>query len=134
MLGILDSGYLTYEHYQNTIPPCTPSIFIDCGKVLRSQYSKILGIPLALFGFVHYLILTATIYYSFKTRKRWAKYAVIILSTFGFLFSLYLMYLQLFVIGSICLYCTLSALIISCHAPVAKHGNRSVSSSGVQTS
>src|SRR3989338_3390816 len=58
LLGIIDSGYLTYEHYAKTVPPCSTSIFIDCGKVLRSKYAVMFGIPLAVIGVIHYGLLT----------------------------------------------------------------------------
>ena len=48
LLGIIDAGYLTYEHYQQIIPPCTVNRYFpiasDCGKVLTSAYSVIFGI------------------------------------------------------------------------------------------
>ncbi|MFH0979706.1 MAG: vitamin K epoxide reductase family protein, partial [Candidatus Roizmanbacteria bacterium] len=61
IVGLIDSSYLTYEHYANVIPPCIINryfpIISDCGKVLRSSYSVMFGIPLALFGVFQYLTL-----------------------------------------------------------------------------
>ena len=110
-LGVIDSGYLTYEHYAKTIPPCSTSIFIDCGKVLRSQYAVMFGIPVALIGLIHYSLLLINLLGIFITNKKIFKYFVVIQSTIGAFASVYFMYLQLFVIGSICLYCTFSAII-----------------------
>jgi len=38
LLGIADAGYLTLEHFRMIVLPCPahPSIWIDCGAVLRS--------------------------------------------------------------------------------------------------
>src|SRR3990167_4418935 len=136
ILGVIDSGYLTYEHYAKSIPPCSTSIFIDCGKVLRSSYAMMFGIPVALIGVLHYSFLTLIIFIALITSfwkesrrmsgrlieskkdpiaslqddKIW-KYFIIIQSIVGALASVYFMYLQFFVIGSICLYCTFSAVI-----------------------
>ena len=114
--GLADSAYLTYEHFSKIIPPCTvnpliPAILVDCGKVLTSPYSVMFGLPLALFGVIHYGLLVILLFGSLLTDKKIFRYWSIVQAVFGAFFSLYLMYLQLVVIGSICLYCTLSAAI-----------------------
>lgn len=115
ILGITDAGYLTYEHYQKVIPPCTVNrllpIASDCGKVLRSSYSVVFGIPLAAFGVVQYSFLLIAILTLIILRKRVLIYWIIFQSMIGAIFSLYFMYLQLIILKSICTYCTLSALI-----------------------
>lgn len=68
------------------------------------------GIPLALFGVIHYGILTVVIIAIFASRKKVLKQWLVFQSMVGALFSVYFMYLQLVVLKSICLYCTLSAL------------------------
>src|SRR3989344_5098079 len=111
LLGIIDSGYLTYEHYAKTIPPCSTNVFIDCRKVLGSHYSYFFGIPLALIGLIHYLILFFISLISLKTKSKIFSYLVILQSTIGVFASIYFMYLQLIIIKSLCLYCTFSAII-----------------------
>jgi len=111
LFGIFDAGYLTYEHYAKTIPPCSTSIFIDCGKVLRSQYAVVYGIPLALLGVIHYVVFFVNTLIALITNKKLFKFFVVIQSSVGAFVSAYLMYLQFAVIQSICLYCTFSALI-----------------------
>ncbi len=107
VLGIVDAGYLSYEHLAKITPPCPvrPILqsFIDCGKVLESPYASILGIPVAVVGLAYYLFLLFTI---FKLKK----YLVFITGA-ALLGSTYFMYIQLFVLHAICLYCTLSALL-----------------------
>ncbi|OGK11255.1 dihydroorotate dehydrogenase (quinone) [Candidatus Roizmanbacteria bacterium RIFCSPHIGHO2_01_FULL_37_16] len=111
LIGVVDSGYLTYEHYAKTIPPCSTNIFVDCGKVLNSPYSLFFGIPLALIGLIYYSILFFIVLYSLFTNKKIFKYFIVTLSTVGAFASIYFMYLQLVIVRSICLYCTFSALI-----------------------
>ena len=111
VLGIVDAGYLAYEHFSNTLPPCTTNIFSDCGKVLRSKYSEIFNIPLAIFGLVYYLTVTSSLFLIIKLKVKKTRLFLLILTGFGFLFSIYLIYLQIIVIKSICLYCMGSALI-----------------------
>lgn len=115
VLGIIDAGYLTYEHYRQVIPPCTINSFLpilsDCGRVLRSSYSVMFGIPLAVLGVVQYVFLLLIVIFLFRYKKRIFIYWLILQSMLGAIFSLYFIYLQLIVLKSICLYCMLSALI-----------------------
>ncbi len=115
ILGIVDASYLTYEHYANVIPPCTTNnilpFFSDCGLVLRSKYSVMFGLPLALLGLIHYVVLTLAIGLAITTNKKLWWFWIFFQTAVGALFSIYLMYLQLVVIESLCLYCTLSAII-----------------------
>jgi len=110
-LGILDAGYLTYEHYAGLIPPCSTGIFIDCGKVLNSKYAVIFGIPVALIGLIHYSFFFSNGLAALLTRKKPFKYLVVLQAKVGLLASLYFIYLQFIVIQSVCLYCTFSAVI-----------------------
>ncbi len=109
--GILDSYYLTLEHYSGTIPPCVGGFFSDCGKVLTSPYAVFFGIPLALLGMVHYSILTLIIFLSVFTERKLFIRIGFLLTAVGFVVSLYLMFLQVVVLYALCQYCMLSALI-----------------------
>jgi len=112
LIGLVDSAYLTRNHYSvSETVKCGFGIFSNCGKVLNSKYSEIFGIPLAVFGLIHYFLLTVSTIYLFINNKRITRYAIIVLSTFGLFASAYFMFLQLAVIRSICPYCTLSALV-----------------------
>ncbi|OGM05244.1 dihydroorotate dehydrogenase (quinone) [Candidatus Woesebacteria bacterium RIFCSPHIGHO2_01_FULL_39_32] len=111
LLGLADSWYLTLEHYGKIIVPCSTAILVDCGKVLRSKYSEVLGIPLALIGVFHYGLFSLVNFYNVIKKDKQIRVIAIIFSTIGTLSSIVFMYLQFFVIGSICLYCTLSAII-----------------------
>ncbi|MBI4973566.1 quinone-dependent dihydroorotate dehydrogenase [Candidatus Roizmanbacteria bacterium] len=113
--GIADAGYLTYEHYAHAVPTCTINRFLpmfsDCGAVLRSKYSLIFGIPLALLGLIHYFILASVLALAIISNKKFWWFWVLIEATAGAFASVYFMYLQIGIIGKLCLYCTLSALI-----------------------
>jgi dihydroorotate dehydrogenase subfamily 2 len=111
ILGIVDAGYLTREHYATTITPCSTHIFIDCGAVLKSEYAVVFGVPLAVLGLIYYSTTLLALLYLIVTKAKIGKYLLVMTSSVGLVVSLYLMYLQIFVIGSICLYCTGSAII-----------------------
>jgi uncharacterized membrane protein len=108
LLGLLDSAYLTAKYFSGTPIPC--SILNGCQEVINSPYSAIGPIPVALLGGFYYLvILVLTVGYIDKR----AKNLILIISSFtvlGLIASTWFVYLQVFVIKAICMYCMLSAL------------------------
>lgn len=111
VVGILDSSYLTYERFSGTIPPCSTSLWVDCGKVLRSDYSVLFGIPLSLLGLGHYAVLLAVTILLVRSKQAILKKWVLFQSLVGALFSVYLIYVQLGLLHAICVYCMLSAAV-----------------------
>lgn len=111
LIGLSDSAYLTYEHFMKILPPCSTNFFLfECGKVLRSSYSIFFGMPLALWGLFFYsLLLILVLFFKFDKRKE-TRYIFLLLTTLGFVVSVYLVYLQVFIIKNICLFCTISAV------------------------
>jgi len=108
LIGFIDATYLTVEHYKNVVPPC--SITEGCEDVLTSTYAVVGGIPVALAGAVYYfLILASAFAYLESKNSRFLKFAFG-LTVLGFLASLWFVYLQFFVINSLCAYCLVSAL------------------------
>ena len=119
-LGFLDASYLTVKHFVGTPLPC--SVLRGCEEVTTSQYSVIGGIPVAMLGAIYYLVIFALIFLFLK-RKRLSSASdnnirgnedgllnlAARLTIIGLLASLWFIYLQLFVIKAICLYCMFSA-------------------------
>jgi uncharacterized membrane protein len=108
-LGFLDAAYLTVEHYSGVAIRC--SLFNNgCVEVLRSVYSTIAGVPVSLLGSLYYLvILILTIaYLDFK------KDAILKTAAWGTLAGLaasaWFVFLQVFVIKALCMYCLFSAV------------------------
>ena len=66
IIGFADAGYLTIEHYNNVIPPC--SITHGCEQVLTSEFSTIVGIPVALLGMIYYFLIAAGLFSFLKAR------------------------------------------------------------------
>ena len=105
-IGLLDATYLTVKHYLGGIPPCT---LRGCEVVLTSAYNTIAGVPVALLGVLYYVtILLLSLAYLVSKKEAILRYAAH-LTPAGFLASAYFVYLQLFVIKAICLYCMASA-------------------------
>lgn len=110
IIGFLLSVYLTYLHYsEGQTAFCSQDS--GCDAVRQSSYSSLLGIPVALLGAVGYALIFWFSYVSMSKRVRWL--LIYTISLAGFVFSLYLTYLELFVIKAICPYCVVSALIMT---------------------
>lgn len=109
--GLFDAFYLTLKHYAHEIPTCATGIFSDCGSVLTSQYATIFGVPVALLGLFHYAAFSVLILISVLTKKWLPIRLTFLFSAVGFVVSLYLVSLQIFVIGALCQYCMVSAFI-----------------------
>lgn len=111
LIGMADSGYITYEEFAGVVPRCIPVAGFDCGLVLQSQWAHIGPVPLALLGFGFYsmiFLLSSYLLVAPKPHKQ-VRTLLAFLGTFGFLFSLYLFYLQAVVLQAFCIYCLVSA-------------------------
>lgn len=110
LLGLVDSVYLTYTRLLGITPPCGVSIFSGCAVVARSAYSVLLGIPLSVYGIVFYgisILIAAILLY--KNIQHGAFFLMTV-STAGLVSSLYFIYIQIFVIKALCIYCVFSAI------------------------
>lgn len=107
LIGFIDSAYLAIEHFRGVIPPCT--ITANCDLVLTSKYAEFLGIPVALFGALFYLLVTAGAFaYLEGKHEKIFRYSQLI-TVFGLLASIWFVFLQVFILHSYCLYCMVSA-------------------------
>lgn len=107
-IGFLDATFLTIEHIMGTPVPC--SIIEGCEKVLTSTYAEIGGIPTAFFGSLYYLVVFLLALISITREEKKHLLTASKLTIVGLGASLVFVFLQLFVIKAICLYCMISAL------------------------
>lgn len=108
LVGLADAVYLTVQHVTGQSVRCT--IVSGCSEVLSSSYASFNGIPLALIGAVAYftvfsLAILAAFGYPFVRKL------LVVAVGLMFLTTLWLLYLQAFVIGHFCQFCLLSALV-----------------------
>lgn len=107
-IGFADALYLTVKHYIGSDVLC--SIFDGCELVTTSGYSLIFNIPVALLGVIFYIIVFTLVFFTIKNSDITLLISLITVTAIGFLVSIWFVYLQLVVIGAICLYCMISAL------------------------
>jgi uncharacterized membrane protein len=108
LAGLADSLYLTVQDLTGQTLRCT--IVSGCSEVLSSPYSHIGSVPLAALGAVAYFaVFSLAILVAFGYRS--ARPLLAGLSAVMFLMTLWLLYLQAFVIHHFCQYCLLSAAV-----------------------
>ncbi len=108
LVGLADSIYLTVEHLTGQSLRCT--IISGCSEVLSSPYSHIGNLPLAALGAIAYFtVFDLSILAAFG--YRFARPMLAALVALMFLMTLWLLYLQAFVIHHFCQYCLLSAAV-----------------------
>ncbi|MDQ1637597.1 MAG: hypothetical protein QOF62_936 [Pyrinomonadaceae bacterium] len=108
LIGLADAIYLTIEHLSGRSVRCT--IVSGCSEVLSSEYATVRGIPLAMIGAAAYFAvfsLAVLAAYSY----RWAAKSLTVIVGLMFITTLWLIYLQAFVIKHFCQFCLLSAFV-----------------------
>jgi uncharacterized membrane protein len=111
LLGLADALYLTIEHLTGQTVRCT--ILSGCSEVLSSQYAVVAGIPLAAIGAAAYFtVFSLAVLALFGYRIAGKILTPLVIAMF--FVSVWLFYLQAFVIRQFCQYCLISALITTC--------------------
>ncbi len=115
LLGLGVAGYLAYVETAHVEAVCGP--VGDCNTVQQSQYAHLFGVlPIGVLGIVGYLLILLVWGVTRLANQQWAAYASLAMlgmATFGLLFSIYLTFLEPFVIGATCAWCITSAIIIT---------------------
>jgi uncharacterized membrane protein len=108
VLGLLVSAYLTYEHYSSSASlACPDTGAINCVKVTTSSYATFLGAPVALLGLLFFVAMVAlTLPAAWRSTSPWVHRARLAGVIGGALFVLYLVWVELFKVDAICLWCT----------------------------
>lgn len=108
LVGLADAIYLTVKHLTGQSLRCT--IVSGCSEVLSSPYAQIGPVPLAALGaFAYFTVFSLAILAAFGYRS--ARTPLALLVGIMFLITLWLLYLQAFVIHHFCQYCLLSAAV-----------------------
>lgn len=104
LVGLVIAGYLAVVETGGGVPACGP--LHGCETVAQSEYSRIAGIPVAVYGVVASLVLLSLALAWIRTGR-----AVLLdlsygLSLIGVIFEAYFLFLQLFVIHALCVWCS----------------------------
>ena len=105
--GLSASIYLTITHFQPKALACVSNATFNCEKVTQSPQSVIFGIPVAILGLVFFVpMLLACLPAAWRSADRRIHLARLVLSITGVGMILYLITAELFIIKSICLWCS----------------------------
>lgn len=103
LVGLVIATYLSVVELQGALPYCGP--LKGCEEVALSEYARVGGIPVAVFGVglsISLFILAVGWIKSGRIELLAAHYG---LSLVGVVFEVYFTYLELFVIGAVCVWC-----------------------------
>jgi|UniRef100_A0A7C5UR79 uncharacterized membrane protein len=109
-LGVVLCAYLWHLDSLAELPVCP---IAGCKDVLSSEYKYFLGLPVASWGFFYYLTLFSLFILRNFSKRRFLDMALFCLICAGIVFTIYLRYVELFLIKSICIWCWGSVLIIT---------------------
>jgi uncharacterized membrane protein len=115
LAGIVVAAYLSYVESSGAEAVCGP--VGDCNAVQQSEYARLFGvIPIGLIGLVGYAVVLAAWALARRGRGRAADWAAVALlggTLVGVAFSMYLTFLEPFVIGATCAWCLASAVTVT---------------------
>lgn len=106
LAGAVVAALALQVHYSTGTEPCSINEKWDCGIVNHSPYAEILHVPVAAIGIAGYLLLVGFAF----ARKR-TLLTVFSVPALGF--SLYLTYIEKYVLEVYCLYCVISLGLIT---------------------
>mgnify|MGYP001173996675 FL=1 len=112
VVGVGITTYLTYKHYSGGKVGC--SVVHGCEIVLNSKYSKLLGVPLSLFGLIGYVLIAAGLLVDGERGRMLSAFFAMV----GMLQSLYLLYREVFTLDAFCMWCLGSLAVMSILLPI----------------
>jgi len=115
IIGLAVAAYLTFVESTGTEAVCGP--VGDCNTVNQSEYAFLFGlIPIGAMGMFGYIGILTALFLNHFTKailSDLSSMALFGMATFGTLFSIYLTFLEPFIIGATCAWCLSSAIFIT---------------------
>jgi uncharacterized membrane protein len=112
VIGMCLAGYLTYVHYNEDALVCTVG---GCETVQQSDYSTMLGVPIAIFGFLMFLTVTLLALARMTDRgpipSDMATMAAWTLLLTSLLYYAYLTYVEIWELEAVCQWCVMSSIV-----------------------
>jgi len=107
-LGLLISGYLFITYISPVPLVCGTG---GCHDIQASLYAKHFGLPTPLYGIIYYFLLGILAVLWRPNAGWWLRWSLIVLTGVGFGVTLWLTYLEAFVIKAWCTWCVGSAVL-----------------------
>ncbi len=107
LYGLGVSIYLTITHFQHHLLACASNSFVNCLKVTTSPQSELLGVPVAVLGLFFFVPMVAlNLPAAWRTSARWVHLVRLACTVVAMGMVLWLISAELFIIHSICEWCT----------------------------
>jgi uncharacterized membrane protein len=104
LVGLGIATYLATVELAGGVPYC--GVLKGCEQVALSEYSRINGVPVAVFGVILSLILLSLALAWVRSSLYVLLLAHYGLSLAGVVFEVYFLYVQIALIGAVCIWCT----------------------------
>jgi uncharacterized membrane protein len=116
LAAVAISSYLTVTHYSDPAGlACPDTGIVNCTLVTTSTWSVVFGVPLAVLGLLWALLMAALVLpWAWRSQAGWVDRARLVVSGGGASMVLYLVYVELFRIGAVCLWCTAMHVTVVC--------------------
>jgi len=113
IVGLLVSIYMTIYKLTSNDSMCLGSG--DCSAVNASSYSEVNGIPVALIGMIGYAALLAALFFERRNAffRKNGTLVVFGMSLTGFLFTVWLIYVEIALIKALCPFCLTSQIAMT---------------------
>lgn len=112
LAGVIVSAVSLQRHYAKSATQfCDLSQKFSCDIVNRSEYSSIMGIPVAGIGIAGYAVLF--LFSTFWKSRPETPTRLLAVSVGGLAFASYLTYIEAYVLSTWCILCLISMLLIS---------------------
>jgi len=109
LAGLADATYLTVQSLTGETLVCGGSA--DCFRVLGSSYARIAGIPVATFGVLGYFsAFSLATFAAFGYPRARQLFALLVWAMFAV--TLWLLFVQAFMLHAFCRYCLFSAALV----------------------
>jgi uncharacterized membrane protein len=112
--GVVVSSYLAYGSIGDRSLFC--ELGHGCDAVQASEYSVVLGVPIAVWGALLYLTILAAAIAGLSFSSRFGElpsWALLGMGLAGTVYSGYLAWVELYRIESVCMWCTTSAIVVT---------------------
>jgi len=113
--GIGVSGYLSYVKFSDVPMICVSNGAFDCGLVQNSPYSELLGVPIAYLGLATYLVILGLVVFQSRSSFLREHGTLLLFGVvfFAWIYSMYLVYIQAFVLRAFCNWCLAHEAIVT---------------------
>ena len=114
LAGLGISVYLTVVHYSTVPLACPTGAVVSCEQVLSSRYAVIAGsaLPTSAAGIAWFVISAGLAMARLRSPRPQLARAQLVWSAIGLATVIYLVYVEIVLLGAVCVWCTAAHLLV----------------------